>query len=122
MAENKLTAEEFEERYVDKLDTIAGLIMSHPEIPEEVDDGALIGVITTVREELSASLNNRVPEIVKLNQELEKLKSHNKRLQTLNQELYMKASKAAPDPAADPANETPPKLTYDEIKRKIESI
>ena len=122
LEKKSVTAEEFEEKYVPVLNTVAELVISHPEIPEEVDQSDLLGALTMLTNELRDDLNDRVPEVVKLQDELAKKNKQILKLQETNQQLYLKVG-SRPDPNKDPgAGEEKPKKTFAEIKAMIEKL
>ena len=121
LEQKSVTAEEFEEKYVPVLNTVAELVISHPDIPEEVEQSDLLGALTMLTNELRNDLNNRVPEVVKLQDELAKKNKQVLKLQETNQQLYLKVG-SRPDPSKDPNNEEKPKKTFAEIKAMIEIL
>lgn len=121
LEQKSVTAEEFEEKYVPVLNTVAELVISHPDIPEEVEQSDLLGALTMLTNELRNDLNNRVPEVVKLQDELTKKNKQVLKLQETNQQLYLKVG-SRPDPSKDQANEERPKKTFAEIKAMIEKL
>lgn len=116
-----VTKEEFEEKYSPLINTIAELVISHPDIPEEVEQSDLLGAITLLKTELSNQLNGRVPEFVKLQDELAKKNKQVTKLQETNQQLYLKVG-SIPDPSKNPMNTEPQKKSYAEIKSMIENL
>lgn len=112
-----ITAEEFEEKHVPLLNTIAELVMSHDDVPEEVEQADLLGALTTLTTELRASLTGRVPEHVKLQEELARKEKQVRKLQETNQALFLKVGSPA-DKAQD-VNAEKPKKTFDEIREMI---
>lgn len=121
LEQKSVTAEEFEEKYVPVLNTVAELVISHPDIPEEVEQSDLLGALTMLTNELRNDLNNRVPEVVKLQDELAKKNKQVLKLQETNQQLYLKVG-SRPDPSKDPSSEEKPKKTFAEIKAMIEKL
>ncbi len=121
MAEPSITAEDFESKYMPALNQAAELIMGHPEIPDEVDQAEVLSAILTLQTELKNSLHNRVPEIVKLQEEIERARKQNDKLKDTNQQLFLQVGKI-PDPAKQQDEGKPPKKTYAEIKRMLDSL
>ncbi len=121
MAEPSITPEDFENKYMPLLNAAAELIMGHPEIPDEIDQADVLSGILLLQGELKNSLHNRVPEIVKLQDEVASLKKQNTKLQDTNHKLFLEVGKA-PSPAKDEDDNKPVKKSFEEIKRMIESL
>lgn len=117
-----ITATDFEEKYVPLLNQVAELIISHPDIPEEYDQSDLLGALTTITTEFRNEVAGRVPEIVRLQDAIAKKDKQITKLQETNQQLYLRVG-ALPDPnKKDEGADAPPKLTFEQIKRKLESL
>ena len=72
-----LTIEDFESKYLPQLNNAAELILSHPDIPDEIDQAEILGALNTLSGELRADLEGRVPEIVKLQEKIARLEKQN---------------------------------------------
>ena len=117
-----VTSEEFEEKYVPLLNTVAELVISHPDIPEEVEQSDLLGSLTMLTNELRNGLTDRVPEFVRLQQELDKKNKQVNKLQETNQQLFLKVGNYQ-SPGKQPGGEEErPKKSFDEIKNIIENL
>ena len=116
-----VSAEEFEEKYVPTLNTIAELMISHPDIPEEIQQSDLLGSLTTLTNELRNGLNNRVPELVKLQEEVSKKQKQILKLQETNQQLFLRVG-SYKDPSEKKDEFDRPKKSFDEIKAMIENM
>lgn len=121
MEAKSVTIEEFEEKYIPVLNTVAELVISHPDIPEEVEQSDLLGALTMLTNELRNELNGRVPEFVKLQDELAKKNKQVIKLQETNQQLYLKVG-TYPDPSKKPEGEDKPKKSFAEIKAMIDKL
>jgi|GEM_PF-6252292 len=119
--ERSLTKEAFESVEVPRLNTIAELLSSHPDVPEDVDLGELQGALSTLANELRSSVTNKVPEIVKLQTAIEKKDKQIVQLQNANQQLFLRIG-TQPDPAKQPDNEEKPKLSWADIARKLNDM
>ena len=64
LTSKSLTIEDFENKYLPRLNDAAELILSHPDIPEEIDQAEILGALTTLSGELRATLEGRVPDIL----------------------------------------------------------
>ncbi len=120
-AEPSITVEEYESKYIPLIDKAAELIMGHPDIPEDVDQSEVLSGIIALRKELDNSLHQRVPEQVKLQDEIERLKKQNDKLKDTNQQLFLQVGRA-PDPNKQQDDGKPPKRSFEEIKRMIDSL
>lgn len=116
-----LTIEDFESKYVPTINQIASLVLSHTDIPDEIVQDDLLIALTTVTQEMRATLSNRVPEIVKLQEEVAKLDRHNKRLQETNHRLNLRVGEYR-EPDREKKDETPKKMSFEEIKRVIDGL
>ena len=116
-----MTKEEFETVEVPRLNTIAELLSSHPDIPEEVDLGELQGALSTLANELRSSVTNKVPEIVKLQTDIDKKDKQIRKLQESNQQLFLRIG-TAPDPTKQPDTAEKPKLSWGDIGRIIDNM
>lgn len=122
MDEKSITIEEFKEKYVPMLNTAGDLIINHPDIPEEVNQGDVLSSIQFLASELEVSLKNRVPEIVKLQEAIERKDKQIKKLQETNQQLFLKVG-SPKDPKQNPDNpQDKPKKTFQEIKAMMDSL
>lgn len=121
--QQSITATDFEERYVPLLNQVAELVISHPDIPEEYDQSDLLGALTTITTEFRNEVTGRVPEIVRLQDALAKKDRQITKLQETNQQLYLRVG-ALPDPNKKDGDGSgaPPRLTFEQIKRKLESL
>lgn len=121
MDEKSITVEEFKEKYVPILNEAADLIISHPEIPEEVDQAEILSSIKFLANELETSLEQRVPEIVRLQEKLERQNKQIKKLQETNQQLFLKVGSREAPPKPD-AEQEKPKKSFAEIKAIIDNL
>ncbi len=121
MAEPSITVEEFDSKYANLIDKTAELIMGHPDIPEEVDQSEILSGIIILKKELENSLHNRVPEAVKYQEEIERLKRQNDKLKDTNQQLFLQVGRA-PDPSKQTDEGKPPKRSFEEIRRMLDSL
>ncbi len=116
-----LTAEEFESKYIPILNAVAELVISHPEIPEDMDQSDLLGSITLLTSEMRNELTGRVPEIVALQDKIAKQAKQIVKLQDTNQILFLKQGNYRdPNELEEPVK--PQKKSFDDIKRMIESL
>ena len=118
---NSLTVELFENKFVPILNSISELIISHPDIPEGVEQADLLGILSSVTTEMRNVANNRVPELVKRDEQIARKDNQIKKLQETNQQLYLKVG-TYPDPNKKNEDDTPPKKTFAEIKAMIEKL
>ena len=86
----RLTPEEFKNTYEPVLDQIASLLITHPEIPEDVDQSELLAAINLCKTELEQTLEGRVEEINSLQQQISTKDRQVKKLQETNQQLFLK--------------------------------
>lgn len=121
MEQKSVSKEEFEEKHVPVLNTIAELVLSHPDIPEEVQQADLLGTLTMLTGELRNGLEGRVPELVKLQEEVAKKNKQVLKLQETNQQLFLRVG-SYQDPNAKPDDVERPKKSFDEIKAIIENL
>ena len=121
MEKKSVSIEEFEEKYVPILNTVAELVISHPDIPEDVEQSDLLGSLTMLTMELRNGLNDRVPELVKLQEELVKKTKQVTKLQETNQQLFLKVG-AYQDPDKKLDDPEKPKKSFDEIKAIISNL
>ena len=117
--ENRLTKEDFKEVYEPMLDQIAGLIITHQEIPEEVDQSELLAAINLCKAELEQTLENRVAEINTLQQQIATKDRQVKKLQETNQQLFLKLGSQTPQPDPTPQ---PQRKTFAEIGALINNL
>jgi hypothetical protein len=95
MAEEKsITLDEYKDVYAPKLDTIRELILSHQDIPDDVQQSEVLIALDSTRKELERSLNARIPEIDELNKKVASLEKLNRSLQNTTQEYYLVAKAA----------------------------
>lgn len=121
MDEKSITIEEFKEKYIPVLNMAADLIISHPDIPEEVDQGEVLSSIKFLANELETSLEHRVPEIVQLQDKLDRQNKQIKKLQETNQQLFLKVGTRQEAPKLDDMQEKP-KKSFAEIKALIDNM
>ena len=121
LTSKSLTIEDFENKYLPRLNDAAELILSHPDIPEEIDQAEIVGALTTLSGELRATLVGRVPEILECQKKIPRLEKQNLKLQDTNQQLFIRMG-TPPDPAQQQDNVDPPKKSWDEIKDIIRSL
>ena len=120
MADERLTKEVFEEKYLPMLNQIGELIINADDVPEDVDTTELLAAVNLVKGELSATFEDRVAEISNLKAENEALRRKNTRLQETNQGLFLKlGSQPQTPPPADPP---PKKKGWGEIKSMIDNL
>lgn len=117
-----LTVEEYEAKYKPLLNQALDLLNTHSDIPEEVVQSDVISAVITMGNELSATVNGRVPEIVKLQEEIAKKNKQISKLQETNQQLFLKVGNYQ-----DPSKKTDdpddrPKKSFSEIKAMIENM
>lgn len=117
--ENAVTVEEFEEHYVPLLNAAADLLLTHPDIPEDMDMGETLASIHFLSEQLEESLKNRVPQINALEDKIEKQKAQIRKLQETNQSLFLRLGSRQQE--APPPQEKPVK-TFREIKTIIDAL
>ena len=118
--ENAVTVEEFEEHYVPLLNAAADLLLTHQEIPEDMDMGETLASIHFLSEQLEESLKNRVPQINALEDKIEKQKAQIRKLQETNQALFLKLGSRQPTEPAPPQEK--PKKSFHEIKNIIDTL
>lgn len=118
--ENTVTVEEFEEHYVPLLNAAADLLLTHQEIPEDMDMGETLASIHFLSEQLEESLKNRVPQINALEDKIEKQKAQIRKLQETNQALFLKLGSRQPPEPAPPQEK--PKKSFHEIKNIIDTL
>lgn len=116
-----LTIEDFESKYLPQLNNAAELILSHPDIPDEIDQAEILGALNTLSGELRADLEGRVPEIVKLQEKIARLEKQNLKLQDTNQQLFIKIG-TPPDPSKQKEDIEPPKKSWEEIEAIIKNL
>ncbi len=118
-----ITVEQYENTVSPLLDIAAQLIMDHPDIPDHVDQAEVLGSILTLKKEMNASLRNRVPEQVKLQEEIDRLKKQADKLKDTNNQLFLLVGKQ-PDPSQQQANDpnAKPKRSFAEIKQMIDAL
>ncbi len=121
MEQKSVTATDFEEKYVPLLNQVAELIISHPDIPEDYEQSDLLAALTTLTTEFRNEVTGRVPEIVRLQDVLAKKDKQILKLQETNQQLYLRVG-APPDPSKKDDNGAPPKLTFEQIRKKLENL
>ena len=117
--ENAVTVEEFEEHYVPLLNAAADLLLTHPDIPEDMYMGETLASIHFLSEQLEESLKNRVPQINALEDKIEKQKTQIRKLQETNQSLFLRLGSRQQE--APPPQEKPVK-TFREIKTIIDAL
>lgn len=110
-----LRIEDYESNIKEKMNQIADLVISHPEIPDEYDQGELVAVIQQVGLELKQTLENKVPEINRLQNEIDKQKKQIEKLKDTNQQLYLKST-TVQQRDIEPEVKEPPKPDWEEIK------
>lgn len=118
MLDKSLTADEFKTKIKDNLEAIGQVLMRHDDYPEDVSQSELVSVLTTVSHELEVSLENRVPEIVKLNETIAKKDKHIKQLEATNHDLFLRVS-AEPNPQAMTQPEAPQVKSWTQIQAEI---
>jgi hypothetical protein len=116
-----LTVEEFDEKYKPLLNTALDLMNTHQEIPDDVVQADVMGALIMMGNELSATLHNRVPEIVKLQDEIAKKDKTIAKLQDTNQQFFLKIG-TLPDPNKKPEGEEKPKKSFAEIRAMIDRL
>ncbi len=125
MAEDRdigLTKEIYEGSYVPTINTIGELILSHPEIPDGVQQADLLTTLSTMAEEMRTVVDGKLPAVEKLEKELDKSKKLIRQLQDTNQKLFLDL-KTKQNTAMQSAGQEPPKKkSFDEIKRMIDGL
>ncbi len=121
LTSKSLSIDEFETKYLPQLNNAAELILSHPDIPEEIDQAEILGALNTLSGELRATLENRVPEIIKCQNKIAKLEKQNLKLQETNQQLFLRMG-SQPDPAQQQENAEPVKKSWEEIEAIIKGL
>lgn len=115
-----LTAEEFDQKYVPLLNRAGELIISHENIPDDVEQSEILSAITLLKTELEQSLNGRVTEVNELQLKVDAKDKQIRKLQETNQALFLKVGqKVEPPPDPDPK---PAKLSFAEIRAKIDNL
>jgi len=122
MGDKSLSAEDFSTNYIPKINAIADLIISHPDIPDDLNQADLLGALTIVTKELGNDLNGRVPEINRLQSENEKQKKQILKLQEMNQQFYLQLGTKTNNEQANAAPAEKPKKNWAQIKAEMESI
>ncbi len=121
LGNNSITVEEYDEKYKPLLNTVLDLMNTHPDIPEDVEQHEIISAVITMGNELSATLHNRVPEVVKLREEIAKKDRQINKLQETNQQLYLRVG-ALPNANQSQEGQEKPKKSFDEIKAMIDRM
>ena len=116
--ENNLTVEEFREKYEPLLNVAADLIITHPDIPETVDQSETLSAIKLLQTELEQTLEGRVSAINELEDKIARQEKQIRKLQETNQQLFLKVGTKA-DPKPDPK---PPKKSFAEISAIINNL
>jgi len=120
--DRSMTIEDYEGKYLPLLNTALDLMNTHQDIPEEVDQSDIISALITMKKELGATLHNRVPEFVKLQEDMARKDKQIRKLQETNQQLYLKVGNT-PEPGKNPDEpDKPPKKSWEEIKAMIDKI
>lgn len=102
----------------DKLNIIADLVMSHPNIPEGVVQSDLLSTMVVTAQEFETHLRGNVPEQVRLRNEIESLKKQNTDLRDTAHKLFIKAG-SEPNPAAAAPEPEKKRMTPSEITRML---
>ena len=90
MADVSITPEEFNEKYVPLLNAAADLIISHPEIPEDIEQSDILTALNVMKTEMGNTLEHRVAEVNSLEDQLARKDKQIKKLQETNQQLFLK--------------------------------
>lgn len=113
MSDVSITPEEFNEKYVPLLNAAADLIISHPEIPEDIEQSDLLTALNVMKTEMGNTLEHRVAEVNSLEDKLARKDKQIKKLQETNQQLFLKVGTKA---------ETPPELDKKPVRKSFAEI
>ena len=90
---NNLTVEEFREKYEPLLNVAADLIITHPDIPETVDQSETLSAIKLLQTELEQTLEGRVSAINELEDKISRQEKQIRKLKETKEKLFLKAGK-----------------------------
>lgn len=122
MEEARIKLDDYNDKIKDRLETIGSLIISHPEIPDDIDQSELLTTIRIVGDELEKVLENRVPEINTLNAKIENLKHQNDKLKETNQKLFLSVKEVQKEDVKPMIETEKPKPSWEQIKSFISNM
>ena len=120
MADVSITPEEFNEKYVPLLNAAADLIISHPEIPEYIEQSDILTALNVMKTEMGNTLEHRVAEVNSLEDQLARKDKQIKKLQETNQQLFLKVGTKVETPPEQ--DKKPARKSFAEIGAIINNL
>lgn len=116
-----ITLEKYLSDIVPMLNAADDLLNSHPDVPEDVPLEKISSSFIQLDREMRRVLENRVPEIARLQAELDKEKARNAQLKDKNQALFLQVT--TQQPVVEHNQSDKPQLkSWDEIDRDLRDL